>query len=119
VVIIPPAQNPHWNPKLSTKPAAWVQVVHRAETRNGCQRTAFDAHGRVDARVHRATVDQDGARATIAGVATLFHFKMDVLAEQCAQALTGPRLTFEVVPVHLKSHAAISRRISSSRTPLT
>ncbi len=79
-----------------------MQVIHRAETRNRCHRTAFDPHGRVDARVHRATVHDDGARAAIAGVATLFHFEMGMLAQQCAQALTGPRLTLEFVPVDVE-----------------
>ena len=85
-----------------------VQVVNRAETRNGGHRTAFDPLGRVDARVHRATVDDDGTGTAIARVATLFHFEMSMLAQKCAQALTGPRLTFELFPVHLEPHASSS-----------
>src|SRR5690349_23272846 len=88
------------------------------------RRKAFDrrhgvtvgAEGRDQAAMHRLAVDQHGARAAIAGVATLLDAEMPELAQERPQALPGPRRLFECLAVDLKAHgeACNSPRIASA-----
>ena len=89
-------------------------------------RKAFDrrhgvtvgAEGRDQATMHRLAVEQHGAGAAIAGVATLLDAEMPEFAQERSQALPGSRGFGKRLAVDLERHAYAvpcnSTRISSA-----
>src|SRR3954471_1365519 len=90
------------------------------------RRKAFDrrhgvtvgAEGRDQAAMHRLAVDQHGAGAAVAGIATLLDAEMPEFAQERAQALSGSRGFGKLLAVDLEHHAYAvpcnSTRISSA-----
>src|SRR5215204_748897 len=89
-------------------------------------RKAFDrrhgvtvgAEGRDQTTMHRLAVDQHGAGAAVAGVATLLDAEMAEFAQERAQALAGLRRFGKLPAVDLERHGYAvpcnSTRISSA-----
>jgi len=102
-----------------------MQLAVLGQAFDGCDRAAGGAIGGEQARVYRVAVDQHGAGAAIAGVASFLHAETSELAQKRAQALPGLRLSIVAVSVHHKGHAAptpfpaSSQRISSANCSVT
>ena len=68
-----------------------VRAAIAGEAFDGGDGMAVGAEGGDQAAVHRLAVDQHGAGAAIAGVATLLDAEMPELAQESSQALPGAR----------------------------
>ena len=63
------------------------------ETFDGGDGMTFGTKGRDNAAMHRLAIEQHGAGAAVAGIAAFLDAEMTELAQECAQALAGLRLT--------------------------
>jgi hypothetical protein len=68
-----------------------MQSAIAGQTLDGGDLALVGAKGWDQARVHRLAVDQHGAGAAIAGIAAFLHAVAAEFAQECPQALTGPR----------------------------
>jgi hypothetical protein len=93
-----------------------MRVLGCAEARDGRDVGALEPVRGVDAGVDRFALEQHGARATVAGVATLFDLEVVEVAQQRPQHLAGLGTRFHALAVDLESHALNSSRSSSANS---
>src|SRR5262249_46469471 len=90
----------------------------RRKALDGRDRTPLGTEGRDQAAMHRLAVEQNGAGAAIAGVATFLDAEMAEITQERAQALPRARRFRKRFAVDLKAHrcaaSSNSLRISSA-----
>src|ERR1700748_785627 len=92
-----------------------MRVAVVDEALDGAHPTSLGAIGGNDTAMHRLAVDQHGAGAAIAGVATLLHAEIGELAPKGAQALACARRLRKAFAVDRKAHGRAPTLKSSVR----
>ena len=99
---------------LDESPLHRMRSVGGAEARHRRDVVSRCAERGEHAGVHGCAVDQHRARAAVARVAALLHLEVTVLAQVGAQALPGPRITLQRLPIDGHGHSNSAQICSAS-----